>query len=120
MTAENAPREITLHHVGHPVIDELRIATDRGHDYTLWKRDGNETIAGINFQHGPVCEEGINGVTNESLLAIVADRLQRFQRGPMPCRENAIALTKIEEALHWLQTRTRRRLAAGVEGRGKP
>jgi hypothetical protein len=33
------------------------------------------------------------------------------------CRENAIALTKIQEAMMWLQKRTRDRVARGVEGR---
>lgn len=43
-----------------------------------------------------------NGLTNEVLLAIVKDRLECSQRGAHRCREDALALTKIEEALHWL------------------
>jgi hypothetical protein len=58
------------------------------------------------FQNGPIKEAGVNGVTHEALLAIVVDRLQSFQKGPYACRENAIALTKLEEAVHWLQHRT--------------
>jgi hypothetical protein len=72
--------------------------------------------ARINFQKGPIAEEGVNGVSNESLLAIVEDRLKSFQAGPFSCRENAIALTHIQDALHWLHHRTRERLARGVEG----
>jgi hypothetical protein len=68
------------------------------------------------FQNGPIPEAGVNGVTHEALLAIVADRLRSFQAGPYACRENALALTKIEEALHWLHHRTRARMARGVEG----
>lgn len=52
----------------------------------------------------------------EALLAVIIDRLQCFQAGPYACRENAIALTKLEEAMMWLQKRTRDRLARGVEG----
>lgn len=70
----------------------------------------------ILFQNGPIGEAGANGVTQEVLLAIVADRLRSFQAGPYACRENALALTKIEEAQHWLQSRTRARMARGVEG----
>lgn len=70
----------------------------------------------IVFQNGPINEAGVNGVTQEALLAIVADRLRSFQAGQYACRENAIALTKIEEAQHWLQSRTRARMARGVEG----
>jgi hypothetical protein len=71
----------------------------------------------INFQNGPIGEHGINGVTQEILLAIVIDRLRSFQAGPFSSRENALALTKCEEALHWLQQRTLDRMRRGVEGK---
>lgn len=70
----------------------------------------------LRFQDGPIAEVGTNGVTHEALLAIVIDRLQDFQRGPFACRENALALTKLEEAMHWLHHRTKLRVARGVEG----
>lgn len=70
----------------------------------------------ILFQNGPINEVGVNGVTHEALLAVVADRLRAFQSGPYACRENALALTKIEEAMHWLQHRTLERMRRGVEG----
>ncbi len=70
----------------------------------------------VQFQNGPVKEFGINGISNEALLAIVEDRLLGFQSGQFACRENAIALTKIQEAMMWLQKRTRDRIARGVEG----
>ena len=70
----------------------------------------------IGFQNGPVKESGVNGISNEALLAIVEDRLLGFQAGEFACRENAIALTKLQEAMMWLQKRTRDRLARGVEG----
>lgn len=58
----------------------------------------------------------MNGLTQEVLLAIVADRLRSFQVGQFACRENALALTKIEEAQHWLHSRTLARMQRGVEG----
>lgn len=70
----------------------------------------------ITFQNGPIAESGINGFSNEALLAIVEDRLIGFQNGQFACRENAVALTKIQEAMMWLQKRTRDRMARGVEG----
>ena len=70
----------------------------------------------ILFQNGPIPEVGVNGVTHEALLAILIDRLRSFQAGPYACRENALALTKLEEALHWLAARTSARVARGVEG----
>lgn len=73
------------------------------------------TIA-IPFQHGPIKEAGVNGFTNEALLAVIIDRMQGFQSGPYACRENALALTKLEEAKHWLLARTLERVQRGVEG----
>ena len=70
----------------------------------------------IRFQNGPIQEVGVNGISQEALLAIVEHRLQCFQSGPYACRENAVALTKIQEAMMWLQKRTRDRLNRGVEG----
>lgn len=70
----------------------------------------------IRFQNGALKEVGANGVSNESLLAVVIDRLQCFQKGEFACRENALALTKLEEAMHWLHHRTLARVTRGVEG----
>lgn len=73
----------------------------------------------ILFQNGPIAEVGVNGLTQEVLLAIVADRLRSFQAGPYACKANACALTHIEEAQHWLQQRTIERMRRGVEGTHK-
>lgn len=70
----------------------------------------------IDFQNGPIKEVGVNGLTHESLLAILIDRMRSFQAGPYSSRANAIALTHMEEALMWLQQRTRERIKRGVEG----
>lgn len=76
----------------------------------------NGNVQVVNFQHGPVKENGINGISNEALLAIVLDRLRGFQSGQFACRENAVALTHLETSLMWLQKRTRDRVLRGVEG----
>jgi len=70
----------------------------------------------ILFQNGSIKEVGINGITEEALLAIVTDRLRSFQGGKYACKENACALTHIEEALMWLNRRTIERMRRGVEG----
>ena len=69
----------------------------------------------IAFQLGPVKESGVNGATNEALIAILVHRLQ-FLNKQYPCRENSMAITKLEEAGHWLEARTRDRAARQVEG----
>jgi len=78
--------------------------------------DGSENGLDIYFQNRPIAEAGVNGVTQEVLIAICIDRLRSFQAGPYACRENALALTKLEEAQHWLLSRTRARMVRGVEG----
>ncbi|MEJ1407112.1 MAG: hypothetical protein RPU62_09050 [Candidatus Sedimenticola sp. (ex Thyasira tokunagai)] len=74
----------------------------------------------VQFQNGPVGEHGVNGCHQEDLLAIVIHRLQGFQSGAFACRENALALTKLEEAMHWLNSRTNTRQKRGVEGTNQP
>lgn len=79
-------------------------------------RTEGKGIAEIEFQNGPVKEFGYNGIPDEALYAILIDRLQGFQKGQYSCRENAIALTNLEQALMWAQKRTHEREARGVEG----
>lgn len=70
----------------------------------------------IDFQEGPIKECGVNGVMNEDLIAMVICRLQHFQQSEFSCRENAMAITKLEEALLWLRKRTMGREKRNVEG----
>lgn len=102
------------------------ITAARGQDESL-------VFPAIEFQNGPISSPAdFNGVTNEALLAILIDRMRGFQharnpdgsfdfnsRGKYASRENALALTAMEEALLWLQKRTRDRMARGVEGTHK-
>ena len=53
---------------------------------------------------------------NEDLIVMVIDRLESFQDSEFKCRENAVAITKLQEALMWLRKRTEDREARGVEG----
>jgi hypothetical protein len=116
-------REITSHQV-NPCNNEIiiKVVDEPGpdganHHYAV-ELPIREDVPGLNiqFQNGPIQETGVNGVTQEALLAICIDRLQSFQEGPFACRENALALTKLEEAVHWLNSRTQARVERGVEG----
>ncbi len=88
------------------------------HSYfiSITDEDGGAYGTLISFQKGPIKEHGVNGVTSEALLEVVADRLRCFQAGPFPCDENAEALTCVEVALKALYERTAKRRARGVEG----
>jgi hypothetical protein len=74
----------------------------------------------IRFQCGPLEANGINGTSIENVIDMLIRRLEGFQAGPFKCRENALAITKLEEAAHWLEHRTLKRKAQGVEGRNLP
>ena len=78
--------------------------------------DGPEDSQWIMFQNGPIKEFGVNGVTQEALLAIVIDRLRSFQAGNFASNYNKQALFHCEVALQWLQKRTVDRIRRGVEG----
>lgn len=125
-------RELTSHKVNE-LNERLKVeAVDEpgpggaSHQYRI--SDESIRVVDIFFQNGPIIRNpsdddlapgdavGINGISNESLLAIVEDRLKGFNAGPYSCRENAIALTHVQDAMHWLHHRTRERMARGVEG----
>ena len=104
-------------------LNEVYRMGDRGlgdafHDYRIAGAPGNEPVwVEIHFQKGPRKDpDARHGVLDEDLLEIVRDRMRAFQVGPYACRENACALTHIEEALMWLNKRKEDRLERGVLG----
>lgn len=136
-------REITTHRAQGDTNDGLRIfAADlpgpggAHHVYALAGVDTNKNDAAASvtdeqeaevdkvdpkasvviFQCGGIPDKGVNGVTNEALLALVIDRLEHFQAGPFAAQENATALQNAREALRALHKRTENRIKRGVEG----
>ena len=79
---------------------------------------GNQYISqNISFQNGPRKDDNsVQGVLDTDLLEIVRDRLKGFQSGEFSCRENACALTHIEEALMWMNRRVEDRIERRVLG----
>jgi hypothetical protein len=127
MTQETKPqaRQLTDHRVNGLneaiIIEVLDNPGDGGanHEYRISLKttpNAVQEVCEVHFQNGPVLESTYNGISNEALVAIVIDRMRGFQSGKFSCRENAVALTKLEEAMMWFQKRTRDRLARGVEG----
>ena len=74
----------------------------------------------INWQNGPLGrdEDRIepNGAFVETVISAALQRIEYYQGTKFKCRENALAVTKLQEALHWLNSRTQRREAKGTEG----
>ena len=69
----------------------------------------------IHWQDGIVGDDGQTGAFVEDVLEAARQRLLFFNSTRFRCRENSIAITKIEEALQWLDWRTRQRLLQDVE-----
>lgn len=87
------------------------------HKYRISSVEGNSVLCDIQFQCGPrKLESSTAGVLDTDLLEIVRDRLKSFQAGPYSSRENACALTHIEEALMWMNRRVEDRIERNVLG----
>ncbi len=125
-------RELTDHKV-NPANDVLyvRVMDEPGsgganhrYEITGFNSETNPSESGIDdrdrvsilFQHGPINEVGVNGVTHETLLSILCDRLRGFQSGPYASAATAEALAAMEQAQTALKRRTLARMARGVEG----
>jgi len=82
----------------------------------------------IEFQSGPLKQadgsrKEPEGAFVETLIAIVIDRLKYYQdvnNKRFRCRENSLAITHLQDALHWLNHRTKDREDRDVEGTYKP
>ena len=73
----------------------------------------------LQFQNGPIEEHGVNGVQLPDVLRVCLARYRMLNEA-FPCRENAIVITKLQEAIMWDEERTAQRTAKGVEGFYKP
>ncbi len=106
-------KRVPIHSDANGVLTIAVMGGDsEGHDYIV---NASGTVMTVNFQNGPVRESGVNGMTNEALLAILIHRT-KYLNDQFPCRENALAITKMEEALMWFEKRTADRMKRGVEG----
>jgi hypothetical protein len=94
-----------------------------GHRYELANFENpDETGQILQFIHKEPISGGSematieNGTTSEEVLAVLIDRI-KFLNSKFPCKENACCITHLEEALMWLEKRTRDRLKRNVEGK---
>lgn len=97
--------------------------------YLFLNAGGWNQFLNVKFQGQPLVEgtpdggtkyNQPKGVSCESLIAIVIDRLGSFQRTHLKCEQNDLAIKNLKEALTWLQNKTQERLDRGVEGTNKP
>lgn len=98
------------------VKEEANYQYNAPHSFIVERTKDKDILCSIHFQEGPINEYGVNGVCGEDLIAMVIRRLECFQNTDFRCRENAVAITKLEEALMWLRKRTNDREIRKVEG----
>ena len=67
------------------------------------------------MQNGPIGEVGVNGCQVDTLIEAAKLILEGLNK-QFPSRENAVAITKLDEALLWLLKRKIDRQLRGVEG----
>lgn len=79
---------------------------------------GVAPIVSFTIQSDPIKEVGVNGIQATDMLEYVKFLFQSLNDA-FPCRENALTITKIEEAIHWQEARTKDRLKRQVEGENK-
>ena len=89
--------------------------------------DGGKIVSGgftkgtgflIDWQDGPLKDRGEqSGAFVEDVMLACIERLQSFQSTKFRCRENACAITHLQEAHMWLRERMRDRQERGVEGK---
>lgn len=110
---------VTLQHndveVQHCIGEVQGKQVRSGHVYRV--RHG-DTSSLIQFQLGPVKEYGVNGLTNESLLAVLIHRMGILNT-ESPCVENVQVIGNLISALEQLERRTKDRIERGVEGENK-
>ena len=85
----------------------------RPYNYMYIRHDVNSIS--FTIQNGTVKENGVNGCQIDTMVATCIQMLKGLN-SKIPCRENSIAITKLQEAYFWLKERKRERESRGVEG----
>ena len=91
----------------------------------IFKQQGNgpyveigedENTIKFHIQEGPIKEVGENGCQVDMMIYLAATIIRSFN-SHFPCRDNSCAITHLDEALMWLEKRTRDREKRKFEGK---
>jgi hypothetical protein len=77
----------------------------------------NNTIS-FKLQLGPIKENGVNGCQVDTMIEAAKLIIEGLNK-QFPCRENAMVITKLDEALMWSNKRKQDRINRNVEGFNK-
>jgi hypothetical protein len=94
----------------------IEILTQQGQPYVTPDVENNSVT--FKIQNGPIKEVGENGCQVDELIYIARVLISHFN-SKFPCRENSVAITKLDEALLWLKRRKEDREKRNVEGYNK-
>ena len=109
-----------LRHVSK-ALDRMNISDDISNYITIdhpIDKLGVAPIVSFTVQSDPIGEVGVNGIQAQDMLEYVKCLFQSLN-DEFPCRENALTITKLEEAIHWQEHRTKDRVKRNVEGKNK-
>jgi hypothetical protein len=85
-------------------------------NYNIFLRNDVDSIS-FNMLTKPASEGGDLNRCQWSDLVTTGLEMLKYLNGKFPCRENALTITKLEEALMWNDKRTADRIKRNVEGR---
>jgi hypothetical protein len=97
--------------INWPATDEAR------KEYPIFV-DHEVNMISFRIQNGPIKEVGKNGCQVEDVIAVAKHIVEQLN-AKYPCRENAMMITKLDEAIMWSKKRTADRQARQVEGLSK-
>ncbi len=86
-------------------------------DQDLFIKESGSQVT-FQIQDGPIREVGVNGCQIDHVILWTKKWLEQVN-DKFPCRENSMAITKLDETLLWLLKRTLDREARKVEGLNK-
>jgi hypothetical protein len=90
--------------------------SEKSDDYIVI--DDKDNAIAFSIQNGPIKEVGVNGCQVDTVIETAKLMIEGLNKH-FPCRENAVAITKLDEALMWLEKRKKDRKKRGVEGLNK-
>lgn len=79
---------------------------------------GQKSTVTFSIQSGPIKEFGVNGCQIDDVVTWAKEKIEGFNK-TFPCRENAMIITKLDEALLWSVKRKLDREKRQVEGTNK-
>lgn len=86
-------------------------------NYFIYVRNDKNSIS-FTIQNGPIKENGLNGCQVDTIIEAAKIIIEGLNE-KYSCRENSMAITKLDEALLWLAKRKKDREQRGVEGASK-